>query len=1775
MELKNSKHGKGMEGQGAAGHDVPSPKGMSPFSRFVVYAATISTVAGGMNLNPLWQNNAMAQPRTKPAPQAAPAETSVEDIMRKKAETAAQALQSFFTSGDAKNRQLFLKLWNESGTDNVFFNRMVEVIQSSYPTLSNAIGSAINRKLELIDKTKSETIELVAAAARDYQIKGSTAADALKAFIITGNALNKDQFLKLWNANSENDLFFSRMMDVIQSNYLSLFKAIQSALNNGPAVADKTKGPSFTLVMDAIQAYYDYMAKPEAERDRAALIASYGEQFATSMDNMRKRTSVPVRSSEEQAYTYFVKIFRVDIQADASLQTKANAVRDAVRDWFGIKDDISASAVTRALVIAYSTIDNEDDRRRFGVWLNDMKENARPGFAAMIAAAQKTRSQILPYELVINQFKQYKVERAELVDKARIEQAALRRFPIFIREHSLDQIAQGFVSQPTDLGADNMGLRIAYLAKKKEALLKGDAPDKRAQIEAIDKEVAGFKSWLAIMGIKEDDPMQGQTKLRARLIIMQSLYYTVDPAKPGILDFLAGQSTNPLLYGILKAYMLEVDKSSINMFKGMNVSDPEFLTTARRKMNEKINMQLVAQGRYIWQQDYFSKLAASPGTDASQPTAPATTPTSWTQAKNQQVFVDPQLLMYVADLDPMMAAAFMDYQKTAQGNGLVSNQEKKLVVATVAKLYAMSPMLISKYFSAITNLANVCEDNSEAFIQALTVIGARIDAVSSSQMDPTSPMRLLPLNFRQVILRLSDALEDIAKIPKADLSRYDRLNLLDSSVLVNQNPPHSIEQRPAAYAPKLLVDDRQASALYPPYPFPNYMLTPTPSSMFNFGGVVNSPMAYDGRVQLPMFQPLRLQSGAGMVGAAGRSYFYPQHSLVTVNSYLPGTNISGLSPTRLMNDINRAFVPKRQLDYSATPLGGGGGAGFLANKPGDQWQYAGGGLASLITPTGGAALGGSIQGSEILAGSTAVAMPVGQVNYLPRTTPGVGPVTEGEIGIDSALAGYQKTLDANDSRLIARAISSQWDPKNPSQLLLMVDSTTDVNGMKVMTARYYFVDKDGTIFELKGGQNDFVSTLNFVAGSANQQFNTPTTYFWNAEPTVQRGGGVMVVDLGKTNSAMGHVQAVPFLLSQDTRMPFLLEWTPGFAHTFGDSTAQGATVGQITLPGKLLIVQTPASTTTPTPGVVPGTTAPYTGPLNPPDKYFLQDIDFMIRRVKGKEALQVDVGAGLGTAPTGITGRGGIFIKTQKPENERAGGGIFYEGGAVNMEAIAILQDSQEAQQYIQSLHRIGATIYGSTMTADRLMLGGLAHVMPQFETPAGGSARYDATFWRMVGVLKGLTSGARIDVSRVDMLDQMMADYQTLQATVGNDPANAATYISQFQSQYQATIKQVVDKYNLQIQVRKDFSIDGTLTAREDESMNWVKQVPDTAYARLLYTWDTGFTRAFAMVPVLSTLTSYDATHPVPSIGVAGVGAGTDLLDSIFLPRAAMDVGVLLARYQADNPQDIVAWQLYGKMPKSGFFVQGGVVLFSNIVEDSKRYRVLMNRYDTHRMNIEAGLFNKLPDEVRKQILEGIDTDRFDSGTLDALKRGDQIKLKPGQTEDLLNSLYNNWFYGQKADIQKDFNGHMRSFLSGSGYFFGDRTYWDVGVYFEFVDKFKGYIIAAGRGDTTIYGGADFTQGRIRASAMVGASTLGNIGGAASLGYKFGPLEFPMEAGLYGYGRSATVPDYAAPYYMAPQRTGIPEIGVLFYLTLLGGGGPPMVPNVPYTTPGPSTFGR
>jgi hypothetical protein len=917
---------------------------------------------------------------------------------------------------------------------------------------------------------------------------------------------------------------------------------------------------------------------------------------------------------------------------------------------------------------------------------------------------------------------------------------------------------------------------------------------------------------------------------------------------------------------------------------------------------------------------------------------------------------------------------------------------------------------------------------------------------------------------------------------------------------------------------------------------------------------------YGGNIQMPSFNFYDISSGAGPVGAAGRSYMYPQHPGVGISEYLPGVQISSLSPTQLLNEINRAFISTIPPEYSSQVVAGGGFAGF--GGKGDtagNYSYLGGGLASLITPTGGMAIGGTKNElGSYFAGMTMVAWPVYDAIGSVMTASNAADKIN---GIDTALIGYQQ-LDDQSRRLLAKTIATSWDPENPSNVLITLNKEwTSPDDKSWMQARYFLVNKEGRIFDLKGGTSDFTDMLNYIAGYGDKNFGTPTTYAWNYEPTIAKGGGALAVDIGPT-AEMLSFQVMPFLTQKGEPQPMLMQWTPAFAVTV-ERTPATTDIHEFSFPGKYMKI-------TPT-----GMTGE--------QEFLVQGGNWMMRRVKGKEAWELNIGGEFAQTPSGPAGKAGFFFKWQEPKAS-AGGGIYYEAQKANIETVAMLQQSKasemkqqadDMQKYIEGLHRVAFTLYGSEEVANQVLLGGLAHIVPQFKSTAEGTD-FDNMFYRFIGFYKGLESLGKFDVKRSQGLDAMMTEYNSTLSRATSDPRNADNYVNEFKNKYAQILRDVFDNYSLGVQVTKNFSLEFGMYSKEKEG-DWTSQFTDartlqSVYARALYDWNTGFARAFASIPVWDAAVTESGLQ---TAGVAGAGFGIDMFKGLWMQRAAFDLGLLLALEETSpgTGADIVAATSRSgariASAKKGAFAQGMVQLFSNIAEDTGKYREIEKDYKRYVEFLEKNRQGYLPKDVRDYVVKKLPAGTITGETLKKLKDGENIEPTADQKDLMLRALWD-WFYDQKADLQTKFDGHTRVYLGGTAFMFGmtDKVMWDIGTYVERVDKIRVYVIAAKREQKEIYAGTDFhIANKTLGSAVVGViPETGQYGAGLSVQYKvpFGTV------GALGYGKSEKIPAFAHPAYVPYNATGLPEFGGFIFFTI--GDRPPntmqLLQPIPLHTP-------
>ncbi len=1533
------------------------------------------------------------------------------------------------------------------------------------------------------------------------------------------------------------------------------FKAGMNSQIEKPFVAEKTKFEEFVVVLT--QNYSSYRSGEEESGKTPIpffqyLLEGYDQKIPPTLIVPSKIDVIPL--IDDKTLNEFIDKLRVSgIDKSATRKDKIEKLTEAFGSFFK-KDTESAKEIMKAFIYYYYKLEKKEKKQAFADWLLKLSETDREKLASDISARAKIKGPILPTKIVEDAFKKSKEARKAAEDELAKLKKELNNYSIGIRSYDIEKFIETFEKNPTGEKLEAVERKYEYIKKKKEYLEKlselkpEDAKKEKAEeeIKKLEKEIIVLSDWLNKYSLSEytkKGTLEEQlAALRAGLVYIQSEYLTISKENLKFVEFLEKLSSeNPELYRLFANYLLTIDKTTGRFFDGLDPESKRFTNELKERIIKTFKYTNINAGNQWWQQTYRDKLPIE-------------------EVKSEQEKV---LLQNSAQLDSLQAVMFNKYIEAVGRNGVGSQEEQKTVVLSVATLSALHPLLTVKYFGAITNLAEICKDNPSIYSQALIELAVNIKGQAMPILERTSPSQILPANVRMIINRLSYALDEIAKLEPSELSRFSRYDLLNRNLYIEPQAPFLIKQKPPGWKPSLLVPEEYAPLGTYPYFLPPYIYSVPPRTPFTTGGVFNATpyQPAGGGITLPQFNLFQVYPATGLVGTTFKTYLEPTHPHLVPPDYLPGTYISAISPARLLSDINKAFISPLPLEYASLSqvIGGGGAAGVVGKKEKREeevWNIGAAGLGSIITPTGGTAFGGAYEtGGHAFLGGTMIGTRIGRIKE-----------EEGELGIDSAVGGYEE-LDDGTKKLLYNTIMQAWHPENPSELIITVNRQETAEKKAWMTGRSFFIAKDGTILELKGGVNDFVKMLNYFAGYMDEFYKTPATAAWNIEPKIDTlktkgtGGGALAIDIGKS-ALLTHMQIIPFITAEEKELqPFLIQWTGGYAKTIEGEKGKKTRVVEAVLPGKMLIMK---------------------GGGTKEEQYTMQDAVFTIRQVEGPRAWELTFGGGAGqvakkwieeseagtvkVATTDWIGRGGFFLKMQAPKTS-AGGGLYYEGGPVDFESIAMLQEAENARAYIESLHRLGMTIYGSKEVAARMVLGGLAHLVPQFTYTKEKGYEYDTMFWRFIGFLKGLESVGKIDVQRFSNYDQIKQDYETLMSRVNQDPTQAEALITEFKNKYIKQMKQIFDKYYLGAQIGKNFSLEFSLITREKES-EWAEQKLNTVYGRTLFTWGSGFIRAFTSIPVWGPTGIAGATE----IGIAGAGVGFEFLNGFFFQRVALDAGALFALSTKEGKTKFLAVANEGI--KTGYFVQGAVLLFSNILEDSKRYKKLERNYEEYSKAIEFGKFSHIPEEVRLFIYNEIPKGIIGEKLLEKIKDGDD--LSPGsftdtQKDALTDALYR-WFYDKKTEIEKDFNGNVRSYLGASYYHISDKNYWDIAGFVELVDKLQAYTIVAGREKVSTFSGVEFKlkSGKTEwgIGGILGVTGKEEIGGglSASVAFKLGNL-LPAKVSALAYGTSTYPPYYTSPAYPPYKSTRTPEFGVLVLFTIGSGGPLPTSVQVPPMT--------
>ncbi len=1475
--------------------------------------------------------------------------------------------------------------------------------------------------------------------------------------------------------------------------------------------------------------------------------------------------SVPVRVSmvpelEDEDLEKFAKIFKLQFPEGAGREEKARMLAAAMAKEFSVGESHGPD-VLRAVADAHMRIKKKEGQA-FLDWLaaTDARQRETLGWGVQSALASPERMVDKP---VLDAFasRQAAKEGAEAVESEK--EAEFRKLEGKAAGLNLADLRATFVKTPSPEALEPMRVRLQYCTEAMPRLR--DANDSRgkpkekavrdadnAKADALEPEARTFSEWLGSL-MKEEAAATAEGRLKqagsklklldSGFAVLHDAYCSTEAKDMGVVTYLRNAySNNPELYKLYATYVLRLDERSGKLFAGLSADSPTLLEDMAKAIPAMLSRQAVTDGKRRWTESYFPVISPSPDETMRSPGEAA----AYTRAAN---------------LDPLSASAFYEYTQAAAANGVMSKEEKRLVAMSAAKLYGVEPLLAMKYFKALTNLAELCKDRPGAYLQALMVIGAHIDAETRSVYSPEPSMRAMPLSARTIITRLDDAFSGISAIRPSSLAQFTRYDLLDRNVYIDENPPHLIRQREPPWKQSLISNLEEAGGMLPPYMFP--WLTPYVPGNLMTGGMVNNAYPYGGGLVLPQFTFYDVDSRAAAVLAQVRDYLFPSHFALGIGAYLPATTISGLSPNRLLSDIEKAFIRKEAPAYGGKVVGGGFGLGAVAEQPERKWEWGGGGMGSWVTERGGAGFGASATTSgEVFGGAGCVAVPIGK----PKLDEN-GRVA-GIKGVNSAVGGYE-TLEDDTKKALVDAIATCWNPTNPSDLVLTLNMERSKDNKKWMTSRAFYIMKDGRLFELKGGANDFVPMLNYLAGSADRMipksfpklcFGTPTTYAWNVENHVRTGGGVLALDIGKS-SLMFHFQSVPFLAAPGEQPPLFLEWGVAGGWTKEGRGKDGTVtrIHEISVPGKMLTLAPVVESKTIATDTVPSITA------TTQKKYFIQDVSYNLRSVETDKASEFSAGIGLGQAAITATktqegvkgpisettkayplGQGGVFYRSQKPQGA-LGAGLSYEQMQANLDALALTQQSEDMADYVVGLHRIAETMYGSRkMGGSETFMGGLVHVVEQLQKQEGKKTKYDNTLFRFTGFIKGLQNAGRLDVTRVSWVDEMLVDYNALQTNVNalqtnvtQNPQAVEGLLSDFQQRYSQGLRDLFDHYYFGLQLNRTGSVEISLVSREEGGV-WAQQEVARAQMRTLFTWDGGFVRGFCMAPAWTGMAPAWTGDSAELSAIAGAGTGFDILNGVWAQRLAFDMGASMGLGEAYNATGRLARDA---ARPSGGFIQGAAEVYSKVLEDANEYRRLQSAYAAASESLAKGEYSKIPRDIRSDICGRLHGGGIAETVLAKMLKGEEVDLTPDQMAEA-NLALRRWLDDKRFPISQEFNGRLSTYLGGSAYnlFSGGDIYWDVGAVADYKDRWKAYAIAATRGKKTgVFAGGEVTlTPRLSTGAIVG-TTAKDVAGGLSFSLKLGEGVYK----LFSYGKSGEIPLYSPPYdtrYAWPAR---PDVGI------------------------------
>lgn len=1576
--------------------------------------------------------------------------------------------------------------------------------------------------------------------------------------------------------------------------------------------------------------YKPYRERAEEEMRTARLVTppySYPEYLKEGFDLKPMPTSHETSFSTERVddatLAFFVRMFNID--PSFNRHQKIEALISKFQDLFTENekklDRENARLLLYAFTEAYRLQDATLDKDMFKDWL--AWAVTEPGMFLSL----KLNTHLFEPEPIISLFNTwFDAEGIKLLAEPEQEKrllAKIKAHPSLIKEKSMETFITDFENTTSHDTFERIVRRLQFIndvlkyasLKTKSISAATSAEyeetlnllDKKLNVNALIAERGKLESWLDSLypDIKETDK-QSKVELQLGALLnafraLQGSYIETNAknvdGKVSIVTYLQTASANPKLFALYKQFVLGFDAATLRLLTSIDLSltPVKFLGAVKKAYITDVTETRILDAQREWFTDYFG-------------------PNSF-NVRQTANFAEAQAFINIGFLPPIVAIAFANYLDNIKESGAESPTSRRIIVETVSRLSQLNPLLAVKYFQAISHIATIT-GNPRLYAESLIAIRTQIEGSTKHIYDPLATTQLgARTNITAIISHLANSFEALAAIDKNALIQYNRYQVLDNWINFELIPPHLLRQRAQQYKPGLLIpDDRFRYGLLSDSPFPPVLGSVFFSTPLTVGGVNVNPTSYSASVTPLSFSIYdRITTGTQQFKLSLQSYLWPALDHPSVSDFLLGRDAFAVSTTQLLAEINRAFIATTSHEYSGDVIAGS--AGLALTERGDN--ITGGGSGAFLTSTGGYSFSGGGAPDRTVASATVNAVPLFEV-------PAIGGEGSYKVDARSGIAGFEKNRTSKTQRTVVELLTEFEKVQDPDKaprgnaLILLQRETAEIleagqpeavekKAVEKQWAlgRFLYYDREGefgkkgTVYELTGGINELVDPLNFIAAYADRAGGSETTIAGNVETALKRGGLALAIDVGQL-AALGHFQAVPLLTRKGEKQPVLLEWTPVAAYTTKEESEMAAkyTTHEVGAPGSYLRVSETGET------------------------YGRQGLNYRLRNVTERKIVgweksgdiyvpvvktqrtgyELSVGADVLVSPRGARPSAGVFYREVGPRHT-FGQGLYYESAVANLQAIALVN---QTANYVADLHRVGYTIYTSREAANRMLVGFLGHVVAQIKNDANGY-QFDNAFYRFIGVVKGWEAfsgkkiDAKLDVSRRAGFEQIITDYDTLARDVQSNPTNANAAIDTFRSKYtQERIAQIFNTYALVATLNDDLSVD--LAATTKERGNFGDQPIETLYGRILWRFDidetrSGFARAFAALPVFAGLnqqqqnaavtpgraapqTTYGATFGNQNIGVVGVGGGIDLFDQIALRRVAFDVGVTLSnqppREQTQTPVD---WR------HSGYFAQGVLEAFSNILESSREYKRVKAQYDAYGAALVSGAYERIPSVILTNLFAKYETEhaelsgffaregvspaiaaRFKKGE-DVLTDEQKAALLKIFTPELQKHLKKD-FNTKTAPLREKFDGSVRAYLAADAYFFSDRDpSIDLGGFVEWVDrvrdttKLQGYVIGALRDASKgIYAGIDYTPvpqvvigalGAIeRIQDKAGEKKTG-VGAGVSVRWIFSD---DISASLFAHGRTQHVPVFTPSTISNRQSTGSEsEWGIFFFLTIGG----------------------